>query len=177
MLWKSTILIHNSKVISTIELSVTIWWTKIGLGKHVYVVPSTDLAKGLRCLFIGYFFFFISVSLAKLSCLLYYVRIFTLNSQIFRTGIWICAVLSSAWMICCVIVAIWECKPIEKAWNPTVPGHCINTFKWWIGNSVSNVVIDLLVLLLPMPMIWKLKMGKGRIALLIGVFTAGYWYI
>jgi len=154
-----------------------IWWTTFGLGKHWYTMPFPTLVKGLHGLFIGYFFFYFGVAGAKFSCLLFYSRVFTIRDRTFRLGLWTLGTIVASWVIFCVVSTIFQCTPIHKAWEPLVPGHCLNSYKWWSSSSISNIIIDVLILLWPMPQIWKLQMGRGRVALLFGVFTAGYWYV
>ncbi|KAI9648300.1 hypothetical protein NHQ30_002932 [Ciborinia camelliae] len=165
--------------VTIVELGLTLHWTTLGLGKHVYAVPLNDVIEGLQVLYIGTFFFYLGVGFAKFSCLIYYVRIFTIQNKFFRAGIWISGGLVAAWLVVCMLGAIWQCTPIAKAWDPLLPGHCLDYFSWSTTSShsilnVSNIVIDVLILLLPMPMIWTLNMGRVRIALFIGVFVAGY---
>lgn len=163
---------------STVELALTIWWTTFGLGKHFLATASfSDLFKGLHGLFVGYFFFYLGVAGPKYSCLLYYARVLNTRDRYFRIGLWFLHGVVTAWLIFCVTSTIWQCTPIKKAWLPLTPGHCLDTYKWWSSSGISNIIIDVLILIFPMPTIWKLRMDRNRILLLTGVFAAGYWYV
>ena len=52
-------------------------------------------------------------------------------------------------------------------------GKCINTFASWFANAIINIVTDLAIIVLPMPVVRRLKLPKKQKALLIGVFAFG----
>lgn len=70
-------------------------------------------------------------------------------------------------------VSLFQCTPLEKLWNPTLPGHCINFLGAIIGNAVPNIVTDILILALPMPLLWHLQTGYLQKIMLSGVFLLG----
>ena len=39
------------------------------------------------------------------------------------------------------------------------------------------MLIDLCILVLPLPMLWGLQAGRGKKLLVMGVFVCGYWYV
>lgn len=54
------------------------------------------------------------------------------------------------------------CRPFEKIWEPTIPGHCSSYLASGLATSIINVVIDFIIITLPIPMIWSLQMARGR---------------
>ncbi|KAH6717156.1 hypothetical protein BKA61DRAFT_718958 [Leptodontidium sp. MPI-SDFR-AT-0119] len=125
-----------------------------GLGLHAAALNFDKLiavGKGLlafECLYVT------TVALTKVSLLLMYYRIFPIDSM--RIGCWILGTLSVCWWISLIMVGIFQCTPIAKAWNPTIPGHCINLKGSFIGNAVPNILTDVAILGLPMPHVWSL---------------------
>ena len=63
---------------------------------------------------------------------------------------------------------------MEKAWVPTDSGHCLNIGAWYLGTALANVILDIMILLLPVPILWRLKMEKTKRLLVILVFACGY---
>ena len=83
-------------------------------------------------------------------------------------------------MVACIIegvlfisMALFQCTPLERVWNFEIPGHCINTLAYFRAETISNVVTNVMILLLPVPMVWRLQMALRRKLLLIGIFATG----
>ncbi|KAH7310895.1 hypothetical protein B0I35DRAFT_489801 [Stachybotrys elegans] len=65
-------------------------------------------------------------------------------------------------------------QPIERAWIPTMPGRCLNTGTLWMGSGISSLIIDVFILMLPLPILWRLQMKTARKLQISGVFVCGY---
>lgn len=72
----------------------------------------------------GGIFYFIVLTLVKISILLMYYRIFPLPS--FRIAAWILSTTTIIWAMTCWLLLLFQCIPIKRAWDPLVPGKCIN---------------------------------------------------
>ena len=79
-----------------------------------------------------------------------------------------------AWCIAIIFAAIFQCSPIEAAWNPLIPGKCINQKAFFQGQAIPNIIIDFLILFIPIPFLLKLHVGKAQKAALLVVFILGY---
>lgn len=134
-----------------------------------------------------------SSTFIKLSILFQYLRLFaesapsTATAQ-YRLAIrltWALIVICASWGLTFFFLALFSCSPIAKNWSPSLPGRCIgwgskdpdDFFVMFLGHSVSNSALDILVLLLPMPFLRMLRLaGKSR-AGLITLFTLGCTYV
>lgn len=68
--------------------------------------------------------------------------------------------------IIAILITIFECLPVNKSWNRKVKGHCISTANFFYANAAFNVLTDLMVMALPIPVIARLQLGrKQRIGL------------
>lgn len=65
------------------------------------------------------------------------------------------------------------CDPIERFWNPLVPGTCRNPFPFFKAIAILNVVLDLQVYVLPFPQLRKLKVNKKQKMALYLTFGLG----
>lgn len=73
-----------------------------------------------------------------------------------------------------VIPTIFQCSPIAYSWNKTVVGgHCINVHVMWIVQDILFLVLDLYVVVLPLPMIWKLQVTRPEKIAISGMFLLG----
>lgn len=82
--------------------------------------------------------------------------------------------LSTVWFITSFFVFVFQCRPIEAAWKPLeVHGKCIDLISFIWGMSVTNFVIDWMILFLPVLPVLKLQMSLVQKALVIGSFFLG----
>ena len=99
-------------------------------------------------------------------------------SKIFPTrfmyiSAWILGGIAVSWAIAIAMVCVLQCIPVEKAWIPSVAGHCINLKDSFIGNAVPNIVTDVLILALPIKHVCKLRTTVSQKILLVVIFLLG----
>ncbi|RYP15842.1 hypothetical protein DL765_005456 [Monosporascus sp. GIB2] len=71
------------------------------------------------------------------------------------------------------VAGIFQCNPIQKAWDYDIPGTCFNRPALFFANAGLNIFQDFVIYVLPSPMLWNVQLPvKQRIAL-IGVFVVG----
>ncbi|CAJ2513207.1 Uu.00g013260.m01.CDS01 [Anthostomella pinea] len=158
-------------------LGMILSWREIGLGLHADVVAAQDpllLIESGRRLYIAVFFFDSSISFPKLSAICFYARIFPSHNKAFRYNLWFVGSLVTGWIVSAIFSTIFQCTPIAKAWNPTLPGHCIDDFAWYLSTAAISVIVDFYILLLPVPMIWALNTTLRRRVYLLGAFFLTY---
>ncbi|KAL3497006.1 hypothetical protein BJX62DRAFT_245881 [Aspergillus germanicus] len=146
-------------------LSLILVWRNYGLGYHADVVAANDprhLTRGAQYLYIAIFFFDGSVCLPKLSALFSYARIFGTNNRTFKIHLYIAGVLPTSWLLSAWISTLLECRPLAKVWSPMLPGTCIDTYSWYLATAALSSVIDLYILLLPVRLIWTLRVSLRR---------------
>ena len=152
-----------------------IYWTTIGLGTHISQVSSENVTRGLIILWANYPIYDFSIALPRFSALFFYARVFNARcDKLLWNVLWITGAFNVGWLIFAIFSAIFECTPIDKAWKPTIEGHCINFYAWWMAHAILSVLIDLVILLIPMPILWKLTLPPLRKFFLLGVFVCGY---
>lgn len=54
-------------------------------------------------------------------------------------------------------------------------GRCLNTNRWFLGSTISSVIIDVYIMFLPLPVLWTLHTGRARKVVLTGFFFCAYW--
>ncbi|KAL9101416.1 MAG: hypothetical protein Q9163_003327 [Psora crenata] len=97
----------------------------------------------------------IANGLVKLSICLTFIRVF------FVRGFRICATivysLSLGWSVATMLVGYLICSPISKLWDLTAAGHCGDQVAAYITLGVLDVILDIAVYMLPIPMIYRLQ--------------------
>ncbi|GAW11907.1 hypothetical protein ANO14919_012600 [Xylariales sp. No.14919] len=78
-----------------------------------------------------------------------------------------------------IVIAICvSCTPFAKLWDLTLPGICrANREIIDICTAVTNLASDLIILLLPQPVIWKLKLKSQKKIGIAFVFCVGVFAI
>lgn len=74
--------------------------------------------------------------------------------------------------LCCVI---FNCIPVQAAWDITLlpEARCIEVRSIYLGGSVPNVVLDIIVVFMPIPYVWRLHAPLGQRLVLAGMFVLG----
>ena len=144
----------------------------IGSGQHLVLLTKPD--TGLRYRKAQFWFemiYIMAIAFTKYSVLLFYRRLFP-SKSVLRT-LQVVALVVLAWQIVIIAGYIWECRPVQKAWDTMVPGTCIDLKKLWLGNAIPNSLTDIVIIIIPLPLIWKLHLPRSQRLLLCGVFLTG----
>ncbi|QVM11680.1 hypothetical protein D8B26_006323 [Coccidioides posadasii str. Silveira] len=115
------------------------------------------------------------VVLVKLSVLSFYSRIF--ETRTFKTAAYILSFTTISWGIAINCVNIFQCIPVHRAWDVMASGSCIDTKASFIGNAVPNICTDFCILLLPMPVIWRLHASVLHRLSIATIFILGGFVI
>ena len=111
----------------------------------------------------------------KFSILLLYRRTFPIQAFVRLT--WVVGAIILSWEVATVVAEIFTCTPVQASWKPDLAEHCINAKSFYLGNTVSNLLTDVIVMCLPMPIIWGLHMSTKRKASVSAVFLLGTVYV
>jgi hypothetical protein len=84
------------------------------------------------------------------------------------------AVVFGYW-IACILTTSLLCQPIQSNWDLSVKGSCGNTVAIEVFSGAFNMAIDIWVVLLPLPTIWKLQLSAQRKWTLTAAFSLGLW--
>ncbi|KAL8715743.1 MAG: hypothetical protein Q9220_000410 [cf. Caloplaca sp. 1 TL-2023] len=112
-----------------------------------------------------------SVALAKAAILLFYLRLSPVKS--FRYSVYATLFVVIGYMVAVDLATFFQCRPIRKLWTPAVEGTCIHVYDLYLANSILNVITDFMVLLVPLPMLRSLQVGKKQKWIIAGLFAVG----
>lgn len=123
----------------------------------------------------------LSLGFIKSSFIMFYRRIFCSGSRTwFSTLTSSVLILIVVWTITFFFLFVFNCgSNIWAQWS-TVNDfitRCPNASKYLAGLAISDFLMDLVVILLPIPMISRLNMDLKKRLLLIGVFMLGLLYV
>ncbi|KAL5003172.1 hypothetical protein BDV10DRAFT_155816 [Aspergillus recurvatus] len=150
-----------------------------GWVRHIWDVPLDWIPMVSKLNLIFQILFSLSCSLTKLSLLWFCKRLLIVgNKGIYSTyniamivGMVVVA-LSSALF---VLFSIFQCRPIKAYWDlePRYPHTCLNDGAIVFSASTINIFTDVLTTILPMPLIWKLKLPTRQRLAVMGIFSLG----
>ncbi|KAL4808130.1 hypothetical protein BDV18DRAFT_158246 [Aspergillus unguis] len=153
-------------------LVCTIVGGRYGLGKHVWAVSMDHITRVNQTHFAYVLIYVWAIPLIKLSILFFYRRIFGTTPMM-----WICGFMTIGYFISCTIAFSACCRPPSYYWTQyTRPesGHCVfDLYPFYLGNASANVFTDILILILPIPLIWRLQMKPLKKAFLCAIFLLG----
>ncbi|TGO59556.1 hypothetical protein BCON_0043g00140 [Botryotinia convoluta] len=143
-------------------------------GYHAGVLPPENIERFLLIVYVDNIFYALTLSTIKFSVLVMYRRIFS-PVHAFRYALYAVGMIVMGWMIGVLFAQIFTCTPVDGAWSLTAmaTAKCIDQTKFYYGNAISNLLTDVIILCLPMPMIWKLNMTAHKKVVLSGVFLLG----
>lgn len=76
----------------------------------------------------------------------------------------------STWAI---VSGFVNCVPIAKFWNRSIQGYCLSFEALWFFNASMNILTDLALLIMPMPLLSQLQLPRMQKIALVGVFAIG----
>ncbi|KAJ0314948.1 hypothetical protein COL5a_012153 [Colletotrichum fioriniae] len=108
--------------------------------------------------------------LCKLSIVFSYLRVFKIptTQKICKTMLAVLAVYG-AWT---VFGSIFMCVPVQAFWGDGT-GKCMNRLAFWFSNAALNIVSDIVICCIPIPLIKSLQISKKQKIALIMVFAVG----
>ena len=109
----------------------------------------------------------LSIALSKCAILLLYVRVFTTSNKTFILGVYLVGFVVIANGIANTFVAIFQCSPVAYEWNKSIQGgRCIDDIAFARYMTIPNVVTGAIMLVMPLPLSWRLNLTvSARIGL------------
>jgi hypothetical protein len=126
-----------------------------GLGMHVWTLKPDKISRVLRHFHTVAWMYFLGTTLVKLALISFYLQIFPTRTT--RQVLWGTFGFTAVWGTSFVLVAIFQCRPIEyfwTGWDGLHEGSCANANAIAWSNAASNIALDIWILAIPL---WKLR--------------------
>lgn len=142
-----------------------------GVGKHAGYLVQTDpeaLTNFFKYLVAISTWYATTEGLAKLAVCILYKQLFP-NRPVHITmnitmAVLICASIAGG------LVDLFGCTPFSAHWGTAEEqaAHCIDTEALFVWGSFDNIVTDVVLLVVPIPIVWNLHASRGlRVGLII----------
>jgi len=148
--------------------------TKYGLGLPIALRPAPDLIPYTRVNFAGRPFYQLGISFFKIALLISYMRLVQGTSQrIYRNVIRGTIAFVFLGHLGCTLSLIFACNPVNKSWDPRIAGTCLAPGPSFTGYAAVTIVSDIVVAVLPVPLLLKLNISNNKKMGLIVIFLLG----
>ncbi|WRT66766.1 uncharacterized protein IL334_003729 [Kwoniella shivajii] len=108
----------------------------------------------------------------KLAILFLYRRMSEVQPW-FRYGTYATMTIVTLSGVVCTFLAVFQCRPVRSAWHSREEGVCIDMIALFLSTAPINILTDLAILLLPLPILTGLRMEMRQKVALIATFCVG----
>ena len=119
-------------------------------------VKPEELGIEFQAVVAAYVTWTLGTAAVKLSVLWMYTRIF--RTRQFKLYAYVLMGLCMAFCVAFMAVFMTNCHPVSFMWNPVEGGGCRDMTHSEFASVGCSLVIDLAVIILPMPWLWGLQM-------------------
>ena len=134
----------------------------VSLTEDVVLVKESHMFTGLQnftkseqCFLAAGVFWALAIACIKLSLLDFYISIFRV--PIFVASAYVIAALSISLMVAVIFATMLICRPLSYNWDRSEKGTCGPPTALYLGGGIVNLLIDVSIVVLPMPMLWGLQ--------------------
>ncbi|CAL8576045.1 hypothetical protein XPA_001936 [Xanthoria parietina] len=138
-----------------------------------FPILTNRTAVFLQVQYVGQLSQVLAFGFTKLSVLLFYRRIF--QSPWLHRAVWFMVGIDFLWTVGFFFSHVLQCYPISVNWTNlgNIEGKCLDTNLMYMFMGWSDVATNVVILALPIPCIWALKMPVAKKAAVCGVFLLG----
>ncbi|KAH6875140.1 hypothetical protein BKA58DRAFT_453973, partial [Alternaria rosae] len=142
------------------------------LGVHIWELTGHRVNSTMNLISVASIIYCPFLASAKLSLLFFYLRLSHLRW--FKSCVYVSMFLVVGYNIALVFPLIFACTPFRRNWDVTITeGSCIDRTPLYMATAVLNMATDILLLVLPVPMVVRLQMPRAQKLGLICIFGVG----
>lgn len=143
-----------------------------GGGKHLWVLTAENFISIWKLLYAYVMIYATAVTCTKVSILMFYRRIFGIKSSLY-----VCLFLAIGYWITIIVTINVGCRPLDYFWRRytdlTAVGTCIDIPKFFFGNGIAAMLIDVIILCVPVPIVWSLQMPTSQKLAVVSILLLG----
>ncbi|KAF2086130.1 MFS monosaccharide transporter-like protein [Saccharata proteae CBS 121410] len=148
--------------------------TFVGLGRHERDVPDRWTAPLKRTEYVFSVLYNPTLMATKTSILVFYFSL-SKSRNFFRWGVITTMVVVNVAGLALTILNIDQCRPLSAAFKNTVPANasCTDIVTLYLSSAPVNIITDLAILFLPMPILTSMRLPKKQKVILLITFGFG----
>ncbi|XXH03718.1 hypothetical protein Hte_010124 [Hypoxylon texense] len=145
-----------------------------GLGRHDENISSEDWNTLRRCEYVFSVLYNPALMATKTSVLIFYLRLSKNTQKVLRLASWIVLAIVNIAGTVLTLINIFQCRPVPAAFDPfDGSAYCIPLLTEFICSAPVNVVTDLAILALPLPVLTSMRLPRRQKVILIFTFALG----
>ncbi|KAI1338182.1 hypothetical protein F5Y15DRAFT_134431 [Xylariaceae sp. FL0016] len=140
----------------------SLWAIHHGFGFHTATLQWPDVQVQLKLVFSSYFTWTLATTSCKIAVLVMYLDIFRTN-RTFRRVVWAYIAICACYPLVFVPFFVTACSPYWAFWDAALAATNCRPLEIQETASVAvNLFLDLSVVLMPIPVVWKLQMPANK---------------
>ncbi|KAI1762146.1 MFS general substrate transporter [Hypoxylon sp. FL1150] len=145
-----------------------------GLGRHDDDIAFEDWYALRRCEYAFSVLYNPALMATKTSVLIFYLRLSKNTQKVLRLASWaVLAIVNVAGTVL-TLINIFQCRPVGAAFDPyDGSSFCIPLLTEFICSAPVNVVTDLAILALPLPVLTGMRLPRRQKVILVFTFALG----
>ncbi|CAD6444800.1 4d4500dc-d5f4-4f54-8bcd-c12e6fac5846 [Sclerotinia trifoliorum] len=109
----------------------------------------------------------------KTSILIFYLRLSKDTQKLLRWASGITLAVACVDGIVLTFVNAFQCKPVAAAWRTDGDGKCLSIITIYLASAPVNIITDLAILVLPIPVLTGMFLPQRQKAILVFTFSLG----
>ncbi|SPB47656.1 unnamed protein product [Aspergillus niger] len=144
-----------------------------GLAENEADLAPEVVRRQLKALWITIPLYNLTLTLTKLSLIFLYRRLFPTHTyRILLILTLIFVIITGLWMVLSTLIF---CIPINAFWDTSIPHTCLPEDVVWCLNAAFQITTDLILVVLPLPILANLNLPKRQKAALLVIFALGFF--
>ncbi|KAL1615566.1 hypothetical protein SLS56_011773 [Neofusicoccum ribis] len=145
---------------------------KYGLGTHLADVDPSKQDMFIRVMIAAGTLYNTVMLACKLSILLLYRRLFPIQN--FTKRWWCVAIFTISYSVVVAVASAFGRTPVAAKWYISETGDsCPSKWAFYVANAAFNLISDIFILILPLPVIWNLSLELRQKITLFILFALG----
>ncbi|WVR06693.1 hypothetical protein IAU60_003725 [Kwoniella sp. DSM 27419] len=146
--------------------------TRVGLGRIGSEIKPEWVAPLRKSTYAFTVFYNPAIMTIKVAILILYIRMSAAHRFLRWASVATMVVVALTGVICTLIV-IFQCRPVHAAWSYDPNAKCIDVISLYLSSAPINILTDLAILLLPLPILTSLRMEFRQKVVLVTTFVVG----
>lgn len=112
----------------------------------------------------------------KTSILVFYLTL-TRGEKLFKLANYVTLAVVNLAGVALTLVNVFQCTPVSAAFLSNIPAsaHCTDIVTLYLSSAPVNIITDLAILFLPMPILTKLHLPRKQKLILVVTFGFGFF--
>ncbi|XDG04118.1 hypothetical protein ABKA04_003733 [Annulohypoxylon sp. FPYF3050] len=145
-----------------------------GLGRHDKDIPGQDWVTLRNCEYVFSVLYNPGLMATKTSVLVFYLRLSKNTQRVMRIASWAVLAIVNLAGVVLTLINLFQCRPIAAAYDThTQPTYCIPLLTQFLCSAPVNVITDLAILALPLPVLTSMRLPRRQKIILILTFALG----